>query len=323
METDRKEQVGNVASEKRVSAGCCTLPLVQEHGFPRTAPELVDVSIVTVSYNSADCIAGCVESVLAQRGVEWEMCVVDNASQDATLEQVKPFAGRVQVIANQENVGFGVANNQAARLARGRWLYLLNPDAALVQLDALATLVSRMEQNPGWAVCGTRVEGEARLPMEATYPGERYLRHRLPTLPGEVAWILGASMFFRKAAFDAVGGFDEGFFLYAEETDLCLRLRKAGHAIGMVPEVGIRHVGGASNRSIPGYEVWTRRMTGLARFYRQHYAANDVARLWRRDLHRARFRLFWLKLAPKSLRNAERVAKYSAVRDVALQELVA
>jgi GT2 family glycosyltransferase len=178
-----------------------------------------------------------------------------------------------------------------------------------------------MEANPGWGLCGTAVQGQSRPPVEIHYPGQRHLRHPLPALPGEVAWVLGASLFVRKSAFDGIGGFDERFFLYCEEADLCLRLRRAGHEIGVARDVSVQHLGGVSERSFPAYETWRRKLTGLGQFYRNHYHPDDIRRLWRRDLLRSRLRLGLGYLTGDSRRRPDRVAKYSAMRDVAREQL--
>jgi N-acetylglucosaminyl-diphospho-decaprenol L-rhamnosyltransferase len=281
----------------------------------------MDVSVITVTFNSAPCIAACVESVLAQRETAHEMIIVDNASTDNTLEVLTPLAGRVRVIVNYRNAGFGTGCNQGARAGNGRFLLFLNPDASLPQADALRRLIHNMAASPQWALCGTPEEGQARPPLETRYPGERHLRRPLPALPGRIAWVLGASMFVRRSAFESVKGFDERFFLYCEEADLCLRLRQAGHEIGMVDDVWIRHLGGASERGFPAYETWRRKLAGLGQFYRNQYDREDIARLWRRDLLRARWRLACGWLAGDRRRRPERVAKYSALRDAAREEL--
>ncbi len=282
----------------------------------------MDVSVITVTYNSAPCITACIESVLAQQGVSHEMIIVDNLSTDDTRNVLARLAGRVRVIANERNAGFGAGCNLGARASTGRFLYFLNPDASLPQADALSRLKQRLEANPGWGLCGTSIDGEAKPPTETTYPGERHLRHPLPVLPGRIAWVLGASMFVRSPAFTAIQGFDERFFLYCEEADLCLRLRQAGHEIGLVTEVVIRHVGGASERGFPPYETWRRKLAGLGQFYRSHYHRDDISRLWRRDLLRARWRLLWGRLIRDARNRPDRVAKYSAMRDAARDELL-
>jgi len=255
----------------------------------------MDVTVSIVTYNSADCIAACLDSVLAQTGVALEVTVVDNASSDQTLERLKPYEGRVGVIANRENVGFGRAHNQALRSALGKYYYLLNPDAQIGRPDALQRLCTAMAAHPQWGLAGTAVltpGGENEALPELTYPGESHARNDFSGLPGQIAWIIGASLFFRSEVFAQLGGFDPEFFLYSEETDICLRLRQLGSEIGYVDEVSVRHIGGASEAGRDPYDVWTRRMQGMHVFWKKHFAPEDVQGLVRRDLRRARYRAF-------------------------------
>lgn len=254
----------------------------------------MDISVIIVTFNSADCIAACVESVLAQTGISREVIVVDNASADGTLARLKALPCRV--IPNRENLGFGRGNNLGFAASSGRYLYLLNPDAQLVGQDALATLCRRMDDQPRWGMAGTltvSAAGGIESPPATSYPGARHVRRDFSKLPGNIAWIMGASMIIRRELYEQLGGFDPGFFLYSEETDFCLRLRERGFEIGHIREVSVRHIGGASEDPRDPYEVAARKLKGLLRFRQKHYAPDDCARLARRDLRRARFRAVW------------------------------
>jgi GT2 family glycosyltransferase len=279
----------------------------------------MDVTVSIVTYNSADCIVGCVESVLAQIDVAVEIVVIDNASRDATLEKLKPFQPRVKVVANPDNVGFGRAHNQALRAAQGSFYFVLNPDAWLGRPDTLKTLMAEMASHPAWGLATPAIEGMEGLPYQNSYPGQKHLSQALPAMPGDIAWVLGASMFVRKCAFEQVQGFDEQFFLYSEETDLCFRLRSAGFELGYAPEVRVGHRGGDSEKSSPPYEVWKRKQAGVFRFFEKHYSLRDTRRLLNRDLRLARFRLAMLWLTGAGRRKAAKVAKYRAMRDSVLE----
>lgn len=258
----------------------------------------IDVSVIVVTYNSAPCIERCVGSVREQEGVVTELIVVDNVSTDDTVAVVRHLGADVHLIVNSENVGFGRGCNQGFAVSRGRFLYLLNPDAQLEQRDGLARLKGAMAQNPRWGLAGTRVitpEGEIQG-AERQYPDQQRVGCDFSHLPGTLAWVSGASMFIRREVFAAVDGFDPGFFLSSEETDLCLRIRQGGWEIGFVPEVSVRHVGMASECSFDPYETWLRRLPGMHRFWAKHYPAAAVRRLVRRDLFRAGFRQRWYGL---------------------------
>jgi GT2 family glycosyltransferase len=252
-----------------------------------------DVSVIVVTYNSAPCIKECLDSVLAQEGVRLEVIVVDNVSADETVSVVRAMGAGIRVLANQENVGFGRGCNQGFGASCGRFILLLNPDARLPQRDSLARLCQAMERNPRWGLAGTRVTeagGAVECPPSFSYPDERRAHCDFSHLPGKIAWVFGASMFIRRDVFAAVEGFDPGFFLSSEETDLCLRIRQHGWEIGFVREITAEHIGAASERGIDPYDTWRRRVPGIYRFWSKHYPAADARRLVRRDWLRATFR---------------------------------
>ncbi len=254
----------------------------------------MDVSIVTVAYNSAACIKACLESVLAQQDVRKEIVLVDNASSDQTVDVIHSLGDKVRSIRNEQNVGFGRACNQAFACCQGRYIYLLNPDAQLIGRNALSSLCRALEQHPTWGLAGTRIldaDGRPKGPPPSSYPDQGRVRHDFDRLPGSIAWAVGASLIIRREVFARVGGFDPDFFLYGEETDLCLRVRKLGFEIGYVDEVAVRHIGGQSEAGRDPYEVWTRRSNGIHLFWQKHYRPEDVVRLLRRDRFRSRYRM--------------------------------
>jgi GT2 family glycosyltransferase len=265
------------------------------HPFTIQDREKMDVSVVTVTFNSARQIGQCIASVRAQQGVNVEMIVVDNVSSDGTVDVVRGLGPDIQVVGNRENVGFGRANNQAFERARGRFVFLLNPDAQLTRPDGLLRLCQAMDAHPRWGVAGTRVlgfDGTMLLPQpHLDYPGEVRGGADFSNLPGKVAWVIGASMFFRREALVQTRGFDPDFFLYSEETDLCLRLRKQGHEVGFVEEVEVRHIGGASEVQRDPFDIWVTRMNSLYLFWRKHYPAAGVKRLVRHEWMRSIYRI--------------------------------
>ena len=282
----------------------------------------MDVSVIIVAYNSAAHLPGSIASVRAQEGVAFETLVIDNASSDNTLVVLRELAAQVRVIRNNENAGFGRACNLGFEQSHGRYCYFLNPDARLIEARVLAELCRAMDQHPQWGLAGSRVTDEnGELKLSATsYPDERHLRRPLPDLPGKIAWVVGASMIVRRNIFAQLGGFDPQFFLYGEETDLCLRARQSGYEIGYVDSVGVRHIGGASEQGKDPYEVWTRRAKGLLQFWRKHYSAEDVKRLVRRNRARAGYRLvvngLLTRLSPSGTKAWNKYRRYQAVWDV-------
>jgi GT2 family glycosyltransferase len=281
----------------------------------------MDVSVIVVTYNSASCIRKCLTSVFAQTGVTFECVVVDNVSGDNSRTLAAEFP--VRLIANAENVGYGRGNNQGFKASSGRYIYLLNPDAELEGNDALAKLCRAMDANPRWGICSTLIrspEGDTESPPAYYYPGQRHTRSNFSELPGKIAWVLGASLMTRREVFTALEGFDSGFFHASEDTDLCLRARKQGWEIGYVDDVSVRHIGQVSERDVDPYELCKHKIAGMLRFRQKHYSPQDTLRLTRRDVYRARFRMFchglksWFK-PPRSIA-WQKYRRYLAIWEV-------
>jgi len=286
----------------------------------------VDISIIIVTFNSADCIAACVESILAQVGVSFEVIVVDNASADGTLARLKGLSCRL--IPNAENLGFGRGNNLGFASSSGRYIHLLNPDAKLAAKNSLAEICRCMDAHPRWGMAGTMLlsaDGQIQGHPATEYPGARHVHRDFSKLPGDIAWIMGASMIIRRELYEKLGGFDPGFFLYSEETDLCLRLRELGFEIGYISEVAVSHIGGASEDLRDPYDVSARKLKGLLRFRRKHYSPADCVFLARRDLRRAHWRMFWngllARFQPPRSRAWQKHRQYRAIWDVTREHL--
>jgi N-acetylglucosaminyl-diphospho-decaprenol L-rhamnosyltransferase len=241
-----------------------------------------------VNYNSGELARRCLESVARDLAdVEWEGIVVDNASADRSGANLQDIP-RVRVIANDRNVGFGAAVNQAARGAsnpeprpsaigrrpsNAELLLLLNPDCD-VQPGAFRALVETLDAHPDCAIAAPRllnadgsVQASARGEPDALtglfgrhalltkfFPASAAARRNLPAQDlvdagvesADVDWVMAAAMLVRRKAFDEVGGFDDRYFLYWEDADLCRRLRDRGWKTRYVPRAIVRHPGGAS-----------------------------------------------------------------------------
>ena len=286
----------------------------------------MDISIIVVTYNSARHIKACLQSVMEQSGVALEVVVVDNASEDNTLKELAGF--NIHVTANRENVGFGRGNNAGFAASHGRYIYLLNPDACLVGTDALARLCRKMDANPRWGMAGTKMlseEGKIENLPAPEYPGDRFVHRDFSQLPGQIAWIIGASMIIRRELYERLNGFDPGFFLYSEETDFCLRMREAGFEIGYIPEVAVKHIGGGSEDMGDPYEASARKLKGLLQFRQKHYPPEDCVFLAKRDLQRARLRMFWngflARLQPRRSGTWRKYRQYQGIWEVSRQYL--
>ena len=209
-----------------------------------------------IAYNSGPTLRTCLERLHAQTFRDFEAFVIDNASPDPGDPEIAASFPFVRLVRNDRNLGFTGAGNQAAQLARGRWLVLLNPDA-FAEPTWLAELVAAAERHPGVSAFTSRqmVEGAAGVldglgdVMSITgipYRGGYMNPDRGQAREGEVFSPCGAAMMIDRALFQALGGFDEALFCYCEDVDLGYRLQLAGEPILLVPAAVIHHVGSAS-----------------------------------------------------------------------------
>jgi hypothetical protein len=234
------------------------------------------VSAIVVTYESRDFIGGCLDD-LFRTGAEWiaECWVVDNASRDGTADLVRDKFPQVHLVANGENVGFGRAVNAAAGQAQGEFLLLLNPDTA-AEPGAIAELVSFLRHRVQAAACGPKVvapDGAFRRDCRRGFPtpvnafgyftgldrafpqsrrlGGYHRRWLSPDVEVTTDCLSGSCLLVRRRAFESVGGFDEDYFLFGEDIDLCWKLRRAGNEIWFVPAARVIHAKGASTRFAP------------------------------------------------------------------------
>jgi len=267
-----------------------------------------DLSVIIVSYNTVDFLGRCLNSVASQSNITWEVIVVDNCSQDGSPDFLRKKFPWVKLIANDRNFGFSRANNQALKICKGRYVYYLNPDTE-VQPNAFRKMVDFMDSHPEVGLAGTRLiypDGSLQPSVEHRYPGQRYTKNELKGLKGDIAWVLGASMIVRRTLIRTLEGFDEHFFLYGEDLDLCLRIRRAGWRIGHIPEAEVIHWEGQSERSNLPVEVWEKKIKAEFDFYRKHYSSNAVRAIERSNLLQAYWRVFTLSLALPFLKNKEK-----------------
>lgn len=280
-----------------------------------------DISVVIVSYNTADLIEACLSSVMASQRLSLEMFVIDNASKDGSADVVREFSPSVHLIVNDANRGYGAANNQAIQECTGQYVILLNPDTT-VEPDSFSSMLSYMENNPGVGLAGPRVlnpDGSRQDSVSDRYPGHRYGGNDLGILPGKIACVLGACQIVRGDLLKSLGGFDEDFFLYGEDQDLCLRIRKRGFEIGFIEGAVIMHHGGQSERGTLPAEVIRKKIRAEFLFYRKHYRPETIRRIRWVQNFRALWRLFSIRLllpftADKELVQGK-LARYRVIRE--------
>jgi GT2 family glycosyltransferase len=246
-------------------------------------------------------ITACLEHLFASTFNPLDVVVFDNSSGDDTLARLQPFSNRIRVVANPDNVGFGQGHNRALAGDAADYFLILNPDIELPpgSLDLLVRFLN--EHAECGAVAPLLAESFSINPAgySRKYPGQRYAPRAFRNLPGEVAILQGACVLIRGALFREIGGFDPRYFLYAEDLDLSLEIRKRGWTLACMPDVIVRHLGGHSEQGRPTDAVASRKYAGLLLFYRKHYPARTVAFLLARDLFKFSWRLLLLSLRPR------------------------
>jgi len=254
-----------------------------------------DLSICIVNWNTRDDLEQALASIPnPDPGTSTQVIVVDNASQDGSARMVRERFPAVKLIESGGNLGFARGYNRAVAESSGRYLLVLNPDT-VVHNSALKTLTTYMDAHPQVGAAGPRLlnsDGSLQYscrrfptPIAALFRNtvlgkllgpDRFTRDYLMadwdhSAPREVDWISGAAMCIRREAWETVGGFDEGFFMYAEDMDWCLRARRAGFQIHYVPEAVITHrIGRSSDQRPIAMVIQFHR--SMARFYSKHYA---------------------------------------------------
>jgi GT2 family glycosyltransferase len=267
-------------------------PLPADLTAPEAAVAAPDLSIVIVTHNGRDLALASIESAMAKLGdlpVEW--VIVDSGSTDDTPDAIEARWPEIEVV-RVPNIGFAAANNVGFEAARGRYLLALNPDTEVLW-GRFETLVRALDERPdvgaasviqeeadGSLQCIRRDPSIGRALSEALWlrklPGcgrwqERELDQAAYAQERGADWLVGAVLMLRREAVAQVGGFDERFFMYSEEADLCRRIRDAGWEVRHLPVMRILHYGGAPNP----------RLVAQAAFSRLEYASKHFGRLER------------------------------------------
>lgn len=224
----------------------------------------MDIAIIIVSWNSKEDLCYCLKSVYERMGeVSFEVTVVDNASTDGTQDMVKKEFPMVRLIANRENVGFGRACNQAARICEGKYLLFLNPDTKIIQVDFEELSNQFKAKTDIGAIVPVTYDGNGNLRYKnlRTIPRIRdvmnsCLFHNLLTFKDSIpsslsdmqvhAYPSGSCFLMKSSVFERLGGFDENYFLFFEDADLGVRMGQIGLKIISHPEFKITHFGGSS-----------------------------------------------------------------------------
>jgi GT2 family glycosyltransferase len=229
-----------------------------------------DLTIILVNYNTGHLLEGVIGSVSqASKALSVQTIVVDNASNDGSVELIRRRFADCQLVVNQRNLGFGRANNGVLGLAQGRYVLLLNSDA-FVSPDTLDKTVAYMDTHPRCGVLGVKLVGRdgALQPSARYFPtplnvflarsGLSRLFRRVRMVDDmawdhasirQCDWVPGCYYLVRKELIDQVGLFDPRYFLYYEEVDHCLAAKRAGWEVVFYPDTTVIHIGGESAKS--------------------------------------------------------------------------
>lgn len=274
-----------------------TLPAGHPYGT-----EADSIAVVIINYNTCQELQACLGSIKPEDASE--VVVVDNNSSDGSVEMVRSKYPWVTLLANKTNVGYGAAANQAIANSTARYVVLLNSDTRL-QPGSLKALSHYLDQHPRAAIVGPRLEGSDGTLQASCYPFPtpldtflenstcavffgRLIRRYVPGIrglywrtwshdsPRIVPWLKGAALAIRREVFNAVGGFDESFFMYFEDADLCCRMKNAGWQVHFAPVTTVVHVGGASTEQVRA-DMTAQLLHSTDLFYQRHSSRSSIA----------------------------------------------
>jgi GT2 family glycosyltransferase len=295
-----------------------------------------DVTVILVTWNSLSDLPGCLAAIpRAAAHVTWEITIVDNQSTDGTRAYVETHHPRIRLLVNAENRGFAAANNQALRLARSRYVLLLNPDTVL-QEGAIDRMVACLDADTTASAAGPAVLNRDGTPQQTgiTFPSTQNIlietlfldrlfprsrifgRHRQryadPSQQRAVDYVQGSCLMVRSTTIARVGILDEEYFMYFEETDWCYRMARAGGKVLLCPAAAVIHFGGEES-SHYGEGRLLDYFRSLLVFYRKHHPVMDGVLLRLVLLLRSCLRIpLWLGIAV--VRPARRRDALSSVR---------
>lgn len=256
---------------------------------------------VVVNYRAGSLLTDCVRSILADSSAgEVELVVVDNGSSDGSVEALQSAVPSARVITAPGNVGYARAANLGIAATRAPIIAVFNPDLTM-EPGTAKVMLARFDEEPGLGACGPRI----RNVDGSDYPSARRspsvplaVAHGLlglwwptnpftaryreldadPSQPRSVDWVSGAAVWLRRGALDAVGGWDERYFMYVEDLDLCWRLRRSGFDVGYEPAGVVTHVQGASTSRSP-YRMLLQHHRSAWRFARRRLTGAGVVLL--------------------------------------------
>ncbi len=258
----------------------------------------MDLSVIIVNYNVRQFLENALTSIYrAMEGIEGEVFVVDNASDDGSVEMVRTKFPAVRLIESPKNLGFAKANNTALKQAKGRYLVLINPDT-IVQEDTFSVMMRFFEENPDVGLAGCKIlnpDGSFQLPCRRSFPtpwvaftkifglagmfpksrlfGKYNLTYLSEDETYEVDAVSGSFMVLRREVYEKIGGLDETFFMYGEDLDWCYRVSQAGYKVYYVHSTKIIHFKGESTKRSSIDEIRTF-YSAMQLFVEKHFSSS-------------------------------------------------
>lgn len=287
------------------------------------------VSFIIVSYKVKDLLHQALKSIEENVLTSYEIIVVDNNSEDSTVESLKGKYKNLKVIASKENLGFGAGNNLAYQHARGKYIFFLNPDVIVFD-NSIDNMIKYMEikENVGlvspkllyedgslqrsirkfYSYFGSLLDNRFMNPVIARFPS---LTKYLPGLVNhsivqEVDWAKGAALLIRREVLEQVGLFDEQFWIYGEEMDLCYRIGKAGWKKVFLPVCNIIHLEGKSTTQ-SSVKMFLMNYKGTYLFLKKHFSPFTL------KLYHARVWLFIRILKAVRRKNSSKTSLYESL----------
>jgi len=232
------------------------------------------LSIIIVNYKASFFLLRCLSSIYQKvKEIDFEVIVVDNASNDNSPQKIKENFPKVRLIANSVNLGFSKACNRALREISSEYILLLNPDTEILD-SSLKEMIRFLEENPEVGILGCKILDEKQKEQRTAFPRRTVLREILDIVPYmklekilpeywtdrlydklikesedpfEVFWVTGACLLVRKRVLEEIGFLDENLFLFSEDVDLVWRARRSGWKVMFYPQVSIIHILGGSS----------------------------------------------------------------------------
>lgn len=230
---------------------------------------MIDLSIIIINWNTKEALLNCLNSIAnTVKGIKYELIIVDNASTDGSAEAIAQKYPSAKIIKNDYNLGFARAVNQGMNKAQGKYFLSLNSDTR-VNAGALELMIKFMDENPSVGIAGAQLINEDNslqnsfdnFPNLATvllnksalrllFPSKYLNKDNQPATSFEVESVVGACMIIRPSALKDTGYFDEDYFIFLEETDLCLRMKRKGWKVMALPDAKVYHLQGETKKQI-------------------------------------------------------------------------